>query len=84
MAKWEHCSVVLKLKQKGFAVSRYDLLQGLDDGSVDSLKKMGDDGWELITAIPFMSGKMGMFSDSRASTDSLIAFFKRPLIEANK
>lgn len=78
MVKWEHSSVILKLKQKkGLVVSRKDLLQGLEDESIVVLKDMGDNGWELVAVIPFMSGKIGMFAESKAGTDALIAFLKR-------
>ena len=78
MVKWEHSSVILKLKEKkGLVISRKDVLQGIDDESVATLKDMGDDGWELVAVIPFMTGKIGMFADSKAGTDTLIAFLKR-------
>jgi hypothetical protein len=79
MNRWEHSFLVLKVKQKGFSVSRKDLLDGIEDGSRKELEEMGNAGWELVTVLPFSSGSVGMFSSSKGSTDSFIAFFKRPI-----
>jgi hypothetical protein len=80
MSKWEHAVLVLEIKKKGFAVSRKGLLEGIAEESRAALEQMGNEGWELVTALPFMSGSVGMFSSSKTSTDAFIAFFKRQII----
>lgn len=76
MTSWEHAVVVLKISQKGFAVSRKDLLQGLEESSIGELREKGENGWELVSVVPISTASVGMFSNSKASTDSLLAFLK--------
>jgi hypothetical protein len=78
MTEWEHSILVLRLKEKGFAISRKDVLQGLDEASTASLIEFGRNGWEMIAVMPFSTGGAGMFSYAQGKTDALLAFFKRP------
>lgn len=75
--KFEHAVVVLELKQKAFAISRTDLLLGLESESASLLSDLGRDGWEMVSSMPFSSGSVGMFSNAAPKTDSALAFFKR-------
>ena len=74
---FDHATKVFKFNEKGFAVSRQDLLQGLDDASSAVLIDMGNDGWELVAALPYSSGAVGFFSNTQSKTDAVLAFFKR-------
>lgn len=78
MSSWEHTAVVLKFKEKGFSVSRKDVVQGLDGESVEALKAIGGEGWEVVAVLPFSTGGVGLFSNAQTKTDAAIAFFKRP------
>jgi hypothetical protein len=78
MPKFEHIAIVLKLKEKGFALSRKELVQGIDEESVNQLTEFGAAGWEMVSAIPFASGGASMsFTGSAGKTDAVIAFLKR-------
>jgi len=77
MTTWEHAVSVLRIKKEGFAISRKDLLQGLEKESLSALEELGGNGWELVSVVPMAMGTVGMFSNSKGSTDSLLAFFKR-------
>jgi hypothetical protein len=77
---FEHATAVLQFKEKGFAVSRKDLLEGLDEESARHLAQLGRAGWELVSAVPFSSGGASLsFTGSIAKTDAVLAFFKRAL-----
>jgi len=75
--RFEHAVIVLKLKQKAFAMSRTDVLQGLEPDSAALLADLGRDGWEMVSTMPYSSGSVGFFSNAPAKTDSALAFFKR-------
>lgn len=80
MNKWQYATSILKFKEKGFAISRKDVLQGLEDESANNLKGFGDEGWELVAVMPFSTGgTVGMFSPSSGKTDAVVAFLKRPV-----
>jgi hypothetical protein len=79
MTEWEHATAVLRFKEKAFAMTRKEVVQGMDDESAMSLAELGKDGWELVAVLPFSSGSAGLFSNSQAKTDAAIAFFKRPV-----
>lgn len=77
---FEHATAVLQFKEKGFAMSRKDLLEGLDEESARHLAQLGRAGWELVSAVPFSSGGASLsFTGSIAKTDAVLAFFKRAL-----
>jgi len=75
MTKFEHTTVVLKFDRKTYATTRSDVLQGLAKESGAALSKLGDDGWELVSVLPFASS--GTFSMGLAGTDAALGFFKR-------
>lgn len=77
---FEHATAVLRFKEKGFALSRKELLQGLDDESAKHVGVLGAAGWEMVSAVPFSSGGGSMsFTGSANKTDAVLAFFKRQL-----
>ncbi|MEO5957802.1 MAG: hypothetical protein ABIZ49_04615 [Opitutaceae bacterium] len=75
MTKYEHTSVVLHFDKKTFAVTRSDTLQGLAAKSAESMRELGNEGWELVAVLPYSRG--GMFVAGEAGTDAAIGFFKR-------
>jgi hypothetical protein len=80
-AHFQHATVILRFKEKGFAMSRKDLLEGLDGESAGQLDQMGAEGWEMVAAVPFSSGGASMsFTGSANKTDAVLAFFKRMMI----
>ena len=77
-ASFQHATAVLRFKEKGFAMSRKELLQGLDEESAKHLADLGAAGWELVSAIAFSSGGGSLsFTGSASKTDAVLAFFKR-------
>lgn len=76
MRAFEHATVVLKIKDKALALTRKDVLAGITDESAERLARMGAEGWEMVSAIPFSSGANGLFSTAM-KTDCALAFFKR-------
>ena len=77
---FEHASLVLRFKEKAFALTRSSLLQGLDEGSAYSLQQLGAGGWEMVAAVPFSTGGASFsVTGSANKTDAVIGFFKRPL-----
>ena len=54
--RYEHMAVVLHFDRKSFAMTRTDLLQGLTSESTAQLYKLGEEGWELISVLPYTSG----------------------------
>ncbi|GEM_PF-1641496 len=75
---FQHATAVLHFKEKGFAMDRKDLLEGLDEESAMHLAQLGMAGWELVSAVPFSSGGASFsFTGSAGKTDAVLAFFKR-------
>jgi phage FluMu protein Com len=76
--RYEHTAVVLHFDRKSFAMTRTDLLQGLTGESIVQLDMLGEEGWELVTVLPYTSGRTGLsvFS-STTETDAAMGFFKR-------
>lgn len=73
---FQHATAVLHFKEKSWALSRKELLQGLDEESAKYLTDLGMAGWELVSAVPFTSGGVSLtFNVSK--TDAVLAFFKR-------
>lgn len=77
MSKWEHKTMVMKFSEKGFAISRKDVFQGLNEESQKLLTEVGEEGWELVSVIPVSTGGAGFFSSTQAKTDAALGFFKR-------
>jgi len=75
MNKYEHTTVVLHLEKKNFALTRADVFQGLSKESAKNVAELGDDGWEMVAALPISSGSAGL--SSFASTDAALGLFKR-------
>jgi hypothetical protein len=71
-------AIVLHFDRKAFAMTRNDLLQGLTGESLTQLNRLGEDGWELISVLPYTSGRtdLSIFSH-RTETDAAMGFFKR-------
>ncbi|BDU76259.1 hypothetical protein METESE_12170 [Mesoterricola sediminis] len=76
MPKYEHQAVALKIKDKVLAFTRKDILSGISEESSEVLDGLGNDGWEMVAAIPFSSGSGGLLSGPMR-TDCVLAFFKR-------
>ena len=76
--RYEHTAVVLHFDRKSFAMTRTDLLQGLTSESIVQLDMLGEEGWELVSVLPYTSGRTGLsvFS-STTETDAAMGFFKR-------
>ncbi|HTR41497.1 MAG TPA: hypothetical protein VMH87_07765 [Pseudomonadales bacterium] len=76
--KYEHLAVVLHFDRKKFAITRTDLLQGLTDESNAQLHLLGEEGWELVSVLPYTTGRaaLSMFT-STTETDAAMGFFKR-------
>jgi hypothetical protein len=76
--RYEHMVVVLQFDRKAFAMTRDGLLQGLTGDSLAQLNMLGDDGWELISVLPYTSGRtdISIFSH-RTETDAAMGFLKR-------
>jgi hypothetical protein len=73
---FEYQTVALKIKTKGLAMTRKDVVSGLEDEAVAVMQHLGADGWELVSTIPFSSGANALFSTAMR-TDCALAFFKR-------
>jgi hypothetical protein len=67
--KFQHASTVLHLEEKNFTLMSRDVLEGLSAESQRVLGKFGDEGWELVSVLPYSRGGGG--------TTAVIAFFKR-------
>lgn len=68
--KFQHASVVLRLDEKSFTLTSKDVLQGLSSESKRVLGDLGDEGWELVSVVPY--------SREFGATNAVLAFFKRP------
>ena len=75
---FEYLTKPLALKEKGMAITRKDILQGIADESAQELQQLGADGWEMVAAVPFASGSHGLLSNAM-KTDTVLAFLKREL-----
>ena len=74
--KYEHTSAVLHFEKKDFALSRGDILQGLTTESAQTLTHLGNAGWELVAAMPYLAVSATLMRQT--GTDAAVAFFKRP------
>ena len=70
--KFQHTSVVLRLDEKNFSLTSKDVLQGLSAESKKVLGDFGDEGWELVSVVPYSRGL--------GDTNAVLAFFKRSAI----
>ena len=76
--RWEYKTVNLRVEQKigksagFFSLSRIEYVQYLKDGSETEFASLGDEGWELVSVMPFNAPGIGN------GTLNAIAFFKRP------
>lgn len=75
MNKYEHTTAVLHFDKKNFATSSRDVLQGLAPASASELNRLGGDGWELVSVVPYVSGSSLLLRTP--ATDAALAFFKR-------
>ena len=73
--KFRYTTIIIHFNSKNFVFLKEDLLQGLSDESAEQFTRLGNEGWELVSVLPFGSGKSGFLST--AEKDSAIAFFKR-------
>ena len=75
--RYEHIAIVLHFEKKGIAMTRQDVLQGLSPDSSSQLHELGNQGWELVSVIPYTTGGIGFWSNTSARSDAALAFFKR-------
>ena len=75
MPQWEYYAFEIKVTGGIAPDSTVIWTKKNKDGSTDwhKIERAGLDGWELVNAIPI--------TDSRGSTEKLLAIFKRPLSE---
>ena len=62
-------------QKKDMPFSRKDVLQGLSAETAKAISELGDNGWELVAALPYSSGSLGL--STFASTDAALGLFKR-------
>ena len=67
-ARYEHKCIVLHIEMKNFTLTSRDALQGLTSDSEDFVRKLGEDGWELVAVLPY-----------EATPRAALAFFKRAI-----
>jgi hypothetical protein len=75
MTRFEHTSVVLHFEKRDFAATRKDILLGLAPKSVNAMGELGNDGWELVSVIPYVAASALAFR--HPGTDVAVGFFKR-------
>ncbi len=75
MTKYEHTALVLHFGNKNFAITRSDLLTGLAAESAKALTELGENGWELVSVLPYSSGSA--LALRTPGTDAAIGFLKR-------
>lgn len=56
MTKFEHTTVVLNFEKRTFAMTSRGVCQGLSEESAKELVKMGEEGWELVSVLPYTTG----------------------------
>ena len=64
--RYQHKCIVLHLDVKNFTLLAQDAPRGLTAESEDSLRTLGEEGWELVSVVP-----------SQASPKAVLAFLKR-------
>jgi hypothetical protein len=67
--KFEHKCVVLHVAIKNFTLTSRDALQGLTPESDEVLRKLGEEGWELVSVAHYED-----------SPRAVLAFFKRTTV----
>ena len=75
MTKYEHTTLVLHFEKKNFSLTCSGVLDGLSPKSAKELNALGQDGWELVSALPFSAGTA--VSIRQPGTDAAVGFFKR-------
>jgi hypothetical protein len=63
---FQHKCVVLHIELKNFTLMSKDALQGLTSESDEILRKLGEEGWELVSVVPY-----------EGNPRAALAFFKR-------
>jgi hypothetical protein len=71
---YEYTTLTLKIKGASSGVFSYWMNKGLTDESLKDLKRMGNNDWELVSAMPLAVGAL-----AGQWVDSAIAFFKREI-----
>jgi hypothetical protein len=75
MIKFEHTTVLLHFAKKTFAATKKGVLAGLEPESEKAIQELGNEGWELISVLPYSAG--GDFLQISAGTHAALGFFKR-------
>ncbi|MGB5932335.1 MAG: hypothetical protein WBH57_04610 [Anaerolineae bacterium] len=86
MQKWEYRRVGFRRQEEGLVSVGYTEWEGYDVATqqwmpssawwADELKSLGEQGWELVTAVPVASTVM---LGRNGNTTELTFYFKRPL-----
>jgi hypothetical protein len=77
MQKWEYTTLSVWLDKDQW-VFEYDGKKYPTSERDSIMSKMGQDGWELVSALPFNNFQISGLSLSSTYTDSYMLFFKRP------
>ena len=72
ITKYEHTSTVLHLDEKHFALTGRESLQGLTRKSASTLSELGEEGWELVSVVPYSRSVL-----LSGATKALLGFFRR-------
>lgn len=72
LPKYQYTTVPVRFKQKALAFTRSGILQGALEEDQAKLDELGQQGWELVSTVPFSLGAEGR-------TDGALAFLKRAL-----
>jgi hypothetical protein len=78
MQRWEYTTLSFWLDKDDW-VFEYDGKRYPVSERISIMSKMGHDGWELVSALPFENFKMWGQSLPTTYTDSYMLFFKRSL-----
>lgn len=73
--KYEHTSLILQFDEKSFSATRGGVLQGLATASAKALSELGNDGWELVSVLPYVAPSVRLMR--QPGTDAAVGFFKR-------
>jgi hypothetical protein len=68
--RFQHKCIVLHVELKNFTLIARDALQGLTSESEDSLRKHGEEGWELVSVVPFQGSQRAVLAFLKRATAS--------------
>lgn len=82
--KFDHTSLIIKFSEKVSKDADMGDFQGIDEKSRTTIKEMGNNGWEMVSVLPFSAGAFsasgaGIFSASQSQASAAIVFFKKSI-----